>query len=54
MIPLCFASWQIEHFAHLSNSMLVWVPAVYTSLAMSLADRPVELAWPRAAGFFFT
>ena len=92
LIPLFFASWQFEHFGHLSSSrlvsatlplvyltqffywetgyfgtmdiqhdragfyliwgVLVWVPAVYTSPAMYLTERPVELGWPLAAGIF--
>ena len=31
---------------------MVWVPAVYTSPAMYLTERPVELGWPLAAGIF--
>ncbi|HSN80949.1 MAG TPA: hypothetical protein VLS88_00100 [Polyangiales bacterium] len=92
LIPLCFASWQAEHYGHLSTSMLVsvalqllyltqffywetgyfrtmdiqhdragfyliwgvlvWVPAVYTSPTMYLAEHPVELGWPLAIGIF--
>ncbi|MGB8223278.1 MAG: hypothetical protein WCF10_11890 [Polyangiales bacterium] len=50
-----FGTMDIQHDHagfYLIWGVLVWVPAVYTSPAMYLTERPVELGWPLAEGIF--